>query len=57
MAAIYELVHFSEKSGRLSSAGPEILASNSLCSDSFQPMLDYSSENKKADQVNRVVFT
>ena len=33
-------VHFFEKSGSLSSAGPEILAFGSYCSVKFQPILD-----------------
>ena len=33
-------MHFSKKSGRLSSAGPEILAFGSYCSAKFQLILD-----------------
>ena len=54
------------KSGRLSSAGPEILASVSHCSANFQLILDCfirnfklkyeDCENIKADRVNTVLF-
>ena len=60
-------MHFSKKSGSLSSAGPEILAFVGHCSENFQPILDYfiqnfklkceDSENIKADGVNTVVFS
>ena len=60
------LVHFSKKSGRLSSACPEILTFISHCSANFQPILDcfvlnfklkYEDlENIKADRVNTVVI-
>ena len=59
-------MHFSKKSGRLSSAGAEILAFVSHCSVNFQPILDCfipnfklkyeNSENIKADRVNTFVF-
>ena len=59
-------MHFSKKSGRLSSAGPEFQALVSHCSANFQPILDCcipnfklkceDSENIKADCVNTVVF-
>ena len=59
-------MHVSKKSGNLSSAGPEILASVSDCSANFQPILDcfipnfklkYENlENIKVDSVNTVVF-
>ena len=57
-------MHFPKKSGRLSSAGPQILDFVSHCSANFQPILDCSipnlkyedSENVKADRVNTVVF-
>ena len=61
-----KLKHFSEKSGRLSSTGSEILAFGSQCSANFQPILDcfmskfklkYDTlENVKTDRVNTVVF-
>ena len=65
-----KLVHFSKKSGRLSSTGPstgsEILTFGSHCSANSQPILDcfipkfkleYDNlENIKADLVNPVVF-
>ena len=61
-----KLVHFSKKSGRLSSTGSEILTFGSHCSANFQPILDcfipkfkleYGDlENIKADRVNTVVF-
>ena len=37
---ITKLIHFSKKSGRLSSTGFEILAFSSQCSANFQPILD-----------------
>ena len=56
-----------KKSGRLSSAGPEIQAFVSHYSANFQPILDCfipsfklkygDSENIKADRVNTVVFS
>ena len=59
-------MHFSKKSGRLSSTGSEILTFGSHCSANFQPILDcvipkfkleYDDlENIKADRVNAVVF-
>ena len=59
-------MHFSKKSGRLSSAGPEILPFVSHCSANFQPILDCfipnfklryeDSENVKAGSVNTVVL-
>ena len=61
-----KLIHFSKKSGRLSSTGSEILAFGSQCSVNFQPILDcfipkcklkYDDlENMKTDRVNTVVF-
>ena len=61
-----KLVHFSKKSGRLSSTGSEILTFGSHCSPNFQPILDcvipkfkleYDDlENIKTDSVNTVVF-
>ena len=61
-----KLIHFSEKSGRLSSTGSEILTFRSHCSGNFQPPLDcfipksnlkYDDlENIKTDRVNAVVF-
>ena len=61
-----KLVHFSKKSGRLSSTGSEILTFGSHCSANFQPILDcfipklkleYDDlENIKTDSVNTVVF-
>ena len=60
-------MHFSKKSGHLSSADPEISAFVSHCSVNFQPILDcfirnyklkYEDlENIKADDVNTVVFS
>ena len=60
-------MHFSKKSGRLSSAGPEIQAFVSHCLANVQPILDCSvsnfmlkyddSENVKADRVNTVVVS
>ena len=57
---------FSKKSGRLSLAGPEILAFGSHCSAKFEPILDYcirnstlkykDSENIKTNSVNTDVF-
>ena len=62
-----KLVHFSKRSGRLSSAGPEILVFVSLCSAKFQKILDCfipnfklkyeDSENIKARRVNTFVST
>ena len=59
-------MHFSKKSGRLSSVGPEILALVSHCSANFQPIMDCfipnfklkydDPDNIKADSVNKVVF-
>ena len=60
-------MHFSKKSGRPSSVGPEILAFVSHCSANFQPILDYftpnfklkyeDSESIKADCVDdKIVF-
>ena len=59
-------MHFSKKSGRLSSTGSEILTFGSHCSANFQPILDclltkfmleYDNlENIKADRVNAVVY-
>ena len=59
-------MHFSKKSGRLSSTGSEILTFGSNCSANFQPILDcfipkfkleYDDlENIKTDLVNAVVF-
>ena len=40
-------MHFSKKSGRLSSAGPEILVFGSHCSAKFQPILDCFAPNLK----------
>ena len=61
-----KLVHFSKKSGRLSSTGSEILTFGSHCSANFRPILDcfiqtfkfeYDDlENIKTDRVNAVVF-
>ena len=61
-----KLVHFSKKSGHLSSKGSEILTFGSFCSANFQPILDcfipkfkleYDDlENIKTDRVNAVVF-
>ena len=61
-----KLVHFSKKSGRLSSTGSEILTFGSHCSENFQPIVDcfipkfkleYDNlENIKTDPVNTVVF-
>ena len=61
-----KLVHFSKKSGRLSSTGSEILTFGSHCSANFQPILDcfipkfkleYDDlENIKAASVITVVF-
>ena len=58
----FTLVHFSKKSGRLLSAGPEVLAFGTHC---LQPILDCfipafkfkheDSENIKTDCVNTVV--
>ena len=62
----FKLVHFSKRSGRWSSVGPEILAFVSHCSANFQQILDYftpnfklkydDSENIKADRVDTIVF-
>ena len=55
-------MHFSKKSGHLSSAGSEILAFGSHCLANFQPILvnielKYeNSENIKACCINIVVF-
>ena len=59
-------MHFSKKSGRLSSTGSEILTFGSHCSTNFQPILDcfipkfkleYDDlENIKTDRVNAVFF-
>ena len=59
-------MHFSKKSGRLSSTGSEILTFGSHCSANFQSILDcfipkfkleYDDlENIKTDSVNTVVF-
>ena len=59
-------VHFSKKSGCLSSASPDILAFGSHRSAKFQPIFDCvmpnvmlkseDSENIKADRVDIVVF-
>ena len=59
-------MHFSKKSGRLSSTGSEILTFGSHRSANFQPILDcfipkfkleYDNlENIKTDSVNTVVF-
>ena len=61
-----KLVHFSKKSGRLSSTGSEILTFGSHCSANFQPILDcfipkfkleYDDlEHIKTDCVNAVIF-
>ena len=61
-----KLVHFSKKSGRLSSTSSEILIFGSHCSANFQPILDcfipkfkleYDDlEIIKTDSVNTVVF-
>ena len=60
------MIHFSKKSGRLSSTGSEILSFSSHCSANFHPILDcfipkfklkYDDlENIKTDRVNTVVF-
>ena len=60
-------LHFSKKSGPLSSTGSEILTFGSHCSANFQPILDCfiptfkseydNSENIKTDRVNPVVST
>ena len=60
-------MHFSKKSGGLSSAGPKILAFGSHCSANFQMVLDCfipnfklkydNSGNIKADCINTVVFS
>ena len=62
-----KLVHFSEKSGRLSSTGSETLDFGSHYSANFQPILDcfipkfklkYDNlENIKTDRLNTVVST
>ena len=59
-------MHFSKKSGRLSSTGSEILTFGSHCSANFQPILDCfipkfkleseDLENIKVDCINAVVF-
>ena len=61
-----KLIHFSEKSGRLSSTGSEIGTFSSHCLANFQPILDcfipkfklkYDDlENIKTDRVNTVLF-
>ena len=61
-----KLVHFSKKSGRLSSTGSQILTFGSHCVANFQPILDcfipkfkleYDElENMKTDSVNIVIF-
>ena len=62
----YKLIHFSEKSGRLSSTGSEILAFGGHYSANFQPILvdcfipkfklKYDNlENIKTDRVSAVV--
>ena len=61
----YELIHFSKKSGRLSSTGYEILTFGSHYSANFQP-IDWfipkfklecdDLENIKTNRVNTVVF-
>ena len=61
-----KLIHFSKKSGRLSSMGSEILAFGSQCSANLEPILDcftpkfrlkyHDLENIKKDRVNTVVF-
>ena len=45
----FKSVHFSKKSGRLSSAAPEILAFGSHCSTKFQPILDCFIPNVKLE--------
>ena len=65
MAALHQCI-FSNKSGRRSSVGPEILAFVSHCSANFQPILDCftsnfklkyeDSENIKDDRVDTIVF-
>ena len=60
------LIHFLEKSGRLSSTGSEMLAFGSHCLADFQPILDCfipkfklkcdDLEDTKTDRVNTVVF-
>ena len=60
------MIHFSKKSDRLSSVGPEILTFGSHCSANFQPILDrfipkfkleYDNlENIKTDRLNTVIF-
>ena len=60
------MIHFSEKSGRLSSTGSEILNFGSHCSAICQSILDCfipkfklkydDSKNIKADRVNTFVF-
>ena len=62
----FKLLHFSKKSGRLSSAGPEILAFGSQCSANFRLILDYfilnlkleydDSEYIKLNHSNTIVF-
>ena len=61
-----KLVHFSKKSGRLSSTGSEIVTFCGNCLENFQPILDcfipnfkleYDDlEHIKTDLVNAVVF-
>ena len=60
-------MHFSKKSGRLLSAGPEILAFVGYCSANFQSILDFfistfklkyeDLKDIKADRVNTVVLS
>ena len=45
-------MHFSKKSGRLSSAVPEILGFGSYCSAKFQPILDCFVPNSKLKYEN-----
>ena len=62
----FELVQFSKKLGRLSSAGPEILAPDSHCSANFQLIFDCfvsnvklkyeNSENIKTDRADTTIF-
>ena len=63
---LFKLVYLSKKSGRLSSAGPEIQAFVSHCLANFYSILDCFTpnfklkyqdlENAKADHVNTVAF-
>ena len=60
------MIHFSKKSGRLSSTGSKILTFDSHCSANFQPIIDCLSQNFKFNydnlkniktgRVNSVVF-